>query len=489
MNRFRKTFSGFVALIALIFAGLVAYPVQAAPSSRTQVPAVTVLMYHHISEDAFSSITISPQLLDAHLEMLAARGYEVVSFSRIDAYVRQGKPLPRRAVVLTFDDGLESFYTEVYPRLIQRGIPALNNVITGRVDKPETHSAQGTLRWLTARQIREMQHSGLVELGSHTDGMHEFITHHGQQIARMLDKSPGYRERIVADLTRSQQILEILTGSASPVFAFPFGKYDAETLGLVREVGFTYALTTQPGLYLPSKGGFQMVPRIEAGRPEISPQRLVALIEQAYRAHGLSPYLFPDIAHSGVVKEIEHLADQGVISGYPDGTFGPARLMTRAQFAKVLAKAAGLSPAPQAAAPFADVADPEHRDWVGALVQKGWSTGVTASTYEPYGHVTRQQMASFFVRALGLEEVARQLADDLIPRLHFTDKADIHPSHLANVALAHQIGWITGIPNGNGSYRFEPHSPAKRQQVARLGYEFQVNGERYVERAEALLRQ
>src|SRR5690606_33985503 len=192
---------------------------------------------------------------------------------------------------------------------------------------------------------------------------------------------------------------------------------------------------------------------------------------------------FPDVNPNTVTPDvqqaIEALAEQGIIQGFSDGTFGPNKSITRAQFAKILAQVKGLEPNPAAAAQFTDVKDPEQQGWVGALVAAGLTTGTTATTYSPNRPIQRDQAATFLVRALGLEAVAKAL--DLTPTT--TDGARIHASHKANVGLLEKIGLVKGYPNG----AYGPGDPFKRQQAANLLYNIQQNGDRYVEAAQALL--
>ena len=192
---------------------------------------------------------------------------------------------------------------------------------------------------------------------------------------------------------------------------------------------------------------------------------------------------FPDVNPNTVTPDvqqaIEALAEQGIIQGFPDGTFGPNKSITRAQFAKILAQVKGLKPNPAAAAQFTDVKDPEQRGWVGALVEAGLTTGTTPTTYSPNRPIQRDQAATFLVRALGLEEVAKEL--DLTPTT--TDGARINASHKANVGLLEKIGLVKGYPNG----AYGPGDPFKRQQAANLLYKVQQEGDTYVAAAHALL--
>lgn len=195
---------------------------------------------------------------------------------------------------------------------------------------------------------------------------------------------------------------------------------------------------------------------------------------------------FKDIAGTGAEKQIEALAAEGILRGYPDGTFRPNQPMTRAQLAKVLVLSAGWPENPQASAKFVDVKDAEQQRYVGALVAQGITTGRTPDRFDPNGPLTREQVATFFIRALGLEPLAKEMAERLVPHMPFTDVHRISDAHKANVALAAEIGFLSGVPKGDGTYSFDPKGTAKRQQVARLAYNFKFAAETYQAKAKAL---
>src|SRR5690606_29909881 len=94
-------------------------------------------------------------------------------------------------------------------------------------------------------------------------------------------------------------------------------------------------------------------------------------------AASVFPDVNPNTVSEKVQRAIEALSAQGIIRGFPDGTFGPNKAITRAQFAKILAQVQDLEPKPEAAAQFADISDPEQRGWIGALVAAGLTTGTS----------------------------------------------------------------------------------------------------------------
>lgn len=198
----------------------------------------------------------------------------------------------------------------------------------------------------------------------------------------------------------------------------------------------------------------------------------------AFAATGAAVKL-SDISNSYAKEEIEALVEAGIIGGYADGTFKPANSITRAEFAKILALVLDLEEDAAAASVFTDV-PAWAKGYVGALVNAELTTGVTATTYGSNQNISREQLATFFVRAWDLEEAAEEV--NLTPKFNDADK--VAPYAKANVALAGEIGFINGLPNGN----FDPKGNAQRQAVARLAYEFYVNGEEYLAEAEKVIK-
>ncbi|MCW2990677.1 MAG: Polysaccharide deacetylase [Solirubrobacterales bacterium] len=88
-------------------------------------PALTVALYHHFSDEPgpwvdHLAITTPPALFEQHLDRLE-RDYEIVDLDR----VIDGAPLPRRALLLTFDDGYRSVVDVAGPVLTRRGLPSV----------------------------------------------------------------------------------------------------------------------------------------------------------------------------------------------------------------------------------------------------------------------------------------------------------------------------------------------------------------------------
>ncbi|HSK92621.1 MAG TPA: S-layer homology domain-containing protein, partial [Candidatus Angelobacter sp.] len=158
---------------------------------------------------------------------------------------------------------------------------------------------------------------------------------------------------------------------------------------------------------------------------------------------------FSDIANSKFRADIEWLAAIGITSGCGDGKFCPDGLVTRAQMASFLSRAVGLPPADRDY--FTDDAGNRHESNINRLAQAGITSGCGPSRFCPSGLVTREQMASFLVRAFELPATSRDF---------FTDDADSrHQSNINRLAAS-------GITSGCSADRYCPSGLVTRGQMA-----------------------
>jgi peptidoglycan/xylan/chitin deacetylase (PgdA/CDA1 family) len=212
---------------------------------------VAVLMYHEIRKGPNTLFLPAPELAD-HLEALGQAGYVGITLEQLYQAYSGGAKLPLHPVVLTFDDGYASFYTNAFPLLQRYGYPGTLFVITGNVGKPE---------FVTWDQVRELAAAG-IEMGGHT------VNHP--------DLSKLDANRQAFELTESQRVLAEQSGRPVRFFAYPSGRYNDRTLALAKQAGYVGAVTTLPGLAEPGQDVLQWH-RIRVN-PGISGKALVARI-------------------------------------------------------------------------------------------------------------------------------------------------------------------------------------------------------------------
>lgn len=228
-------------------------------------PAVSgfiVLNYHDILEEEervppFDRIAVNKDHLNDHFAWLQKNNYHVISVQDVLDAAKDGKPLPSKAVMLTFDDGYLSFYTRALPLLKRYKYPATLAVVGSWL---EQQTVAGVKPLMTVTQIREAMASGLVEIASHTYDLHHGIVSNPQgneqsAITSRLysneydeyEKDEDYRKRIYQEVDKSSEKLLQLIGIRPRVMVWPYGEYNAIALEAAKSVGMKVTMGLNDG--------------------------------------------------------------------------------------------------------------------------------------------------------------------------------------------------------------------------------------------------
>jgi peptidoglycan/xylan/chitin deacetylase (PgdA/CDA1 family) len=192
---------------------------------------VPILTYHRV--DLLRSslapitrrLTVDPNEFASQMTWLHAHRWHALSQRQLFAALEEGKQLPPRPVVITFDDGYRDVLGKAAPVLVRLHLRATAYVITARISGPDRS-------FLTWGMLRALERRG-VEIGSHT-------VHHAALPS--LPQGEALRE-----LRDSRAVLERHLGHPVQWFSYPFGAYDSRTVPLVRRAGYVLAVTTRPG--------------------------------------------------------------------------------------------------------------------------------------------------------------------------------------------------------------------------------------------------
>ena len=201
--------------------------------ARNEKKKVPILMYHSISQYAkrrFKQFVVSPALFADHMAYLHRHSYTPITVSQFVRDRAQEKTaLPKRPVVLTFDDGFADFFTEVLPVLQRYSFPATLYVPTMFINGTSRWlqmEGEGTRPMITWEQLSEIAASG-IECGSHSHS-------HPQ-----LDVLPPHVAR--NEIVLSKELLEQHLGREVVSFAYPFGYHTASVRRQVKEAGYASA--------------------------------------------------------------------------------------------------------------------------------------------------------------------------------------------------------------------------------------------------------
>ena len=220
--------AGAALLALLVLAG--ARDGAGASALRSSREPVPILMYHAIrtapADARLPSLYVRPREFAAHVRALRRAGYSAVTLRRVwDAWHGRAK-LPRRPVVLSFDDGYESHVRIALPVLRRERWPGVLNLALDWVDDL---GGDGAVRRLIDAGWQIDAHSR-----THPDLTQVTAT-------RLADETAGARAAV-------QQRF----GVPASFFAYPSGRYDARVIAAVRKAGYLGATTVRRGFARPA---------------------------------------------------------------------------------------------------------------------------------------------------------------------------------------------------------------------------------------------
>ena len=139
-------------------------------------------------------------------------------------------------------------------------------------------------------------------------------------------------------------------------------------------------------------------------RAEMAVFLLRSIHGSSYSPPHASSYSFSDISGCWAADWIEEAKQEGLVKGYPDGTYRPGNPVTRAESAALLLKGkygGDYTPPEASSYSFSDIDDHWAADWIEDLHQKGFANGYPDGTYRPNNPVTRAEMATMLDSVFG----------------------------------------------------------------------------------------
>jgi poly-beta-1,6-N-acetyl-D-glucosamine N-deacetylase len=250
------------SLLCLLLFLIMGSPAEAQTSGRRFVSVA----FHDVVDrrEDLSTDAVTADQLVRFFDWLKGTGWTAVSLDEIAAAGRGGRPLPDKAILLTFDDGYRSLYTRIFPLLQVYRYPAVAALVGSWMESPPNATVRYGDRdvprstFITWAEAREMQASGLVEFASHSSDMHRGLPANPQgnsiAAARTWRYDPNtasyeddarHRARVRADLERSRRQMAGALGRAPRALVWPFGRFSGPALAEAKAAGFAFAFTLE----------------------------------------------------------------------------------------------------------------------------------------------------------------------------------------------------------------------------------------------------
>ncbi|UCC67812.1 MAG: polysaccharide deacetylase family protein [Armatimonadota bacterium] len=196
---------------------------------------VPILCYHRVADDAAGDIsTVAPAVFREQMGWLQEWGFRIVGLEELVSLLACHEPVPRRSVVLTFDDGYESFYHEASETMRELGYTASvfvpTDYVSGAASWEEGLAGSGE-KLLSWEQMGELAGAGF---SFYPHG----VTH------RPLTQLTG--PDLERELRESREVLEDRLGRPARVFCYPYGDCEARVEQAARAAGYDGACGLTP---------------------------------------------------------------------------------------------------------------------------------------------------------------------------------------------------------------------------------------------------
>lgn len=263
-------------------------PVETVLETKQTNPLIPVLMYHILLDGRNDAISIDPKRFKEQMTAVKEAGYTTITDYELADHLDNNTKLPDKPILITFDDGYKSVYTEAYPALEELGMKATVNVITSRIHETPNTLHTDEYEKITWPDARTMQKTILVQ--AHTWDSHykkaNALNEYKGVITGSIATESGietqeeFEKRVVDDFILSKKTIEEKMGYEVVSLSYPYGDYSADTIRLAQLAGYKIAFTVNPGMINRETASRFELKRITANGA-YSGEQLLAKIEEA----------------------------------------------------------------------------------------------------------------------------------------------------------------------------------------------------------------
>lgn len=481
--------------------GEMSFPI-ASGTNPQNITSVRVIMYHNFINEAdiasgihFGEYAMKPSDFEEDLQYLKNNGYTTITSDDVIEYLFHGKVLPPKSVILSIDDGSLGVYTNAYPLLKKYNMKADFNVIGEEIDATWDKLHAGGTRdnddapYCTWEELQEMSDSGVINICSHTYGLHHYdkSKRTGLKI-RENESVEDYTTLVKEDYRLENKCIKGWLNKTPRTVAYPYSRrndtcdrvllentdYEILMAGdTARGTGSNYfvdgadaetqlRLMSRPcrmdgtsiAWYLENIYQLDYVNGINKAENTLTlPAEKCQKIASEYR-------YFDDVSENAWYgASVYYAYVNGFMKGVSYFEFAPEETITRGMAATLLYRIAN-QPDISKKSTFSDVAENEwYANAALWAAENGILTGYADNTYRPDAVISREQLAfSMYKLAQYLKLDVAQLAS----LDGFVDAGSISPGNVKAMqwAVAHKIF------NGNADKSLAPANSVTRAEMA-----------------------
>jgi peptidoglycan/xylan/chitin deacetylase (PgdA/CDA1 family) len=230
-----ETKAGSTAAASPSVAPLPSPPARPAVDQNAEV---VIYGWHRLVNKVHSAWTeITPQDFEKQMEELKNRGITVIPMQDLLAWKRGEKNIPRRAAVLTFDDGWRSQYDVAWPILKKYNYPFTLFIYTEGVRGGKFGGGEA----ITWEQLAEMRDAG-VDIQAHS-ATHQDLKKPYDKVTKKHLNPQEYQAWLDSEILAPKQLLEQRLGIKVNCFAVPFGNWNLQVKETAMHAGYEAMFT------------------------------------------------------------------------------------------------------------------------------------------------------------------------------------------------------------------------------------------------------
>ena len=215
-------------------------PVTDAAIDTEPAKKIPILLYHHIlpAEDlnkygwSGNNSVISLENFHEQMMFLHNNNFRTATLGELEQFLSNGKELPKKTVVITFDDGYLSNAVYAYPVLKEYGFSGTIFMVGITASVEQKIFSPDRLQHISAFKLDDYR--DVFEFGCHTYDMHRKIDNRAVLVN-------SNRDEVTQDLLKNKELI------CSRYFSYPYGIYNEEAIRILKDNGYKLAFTVNRG--------------------------------------------------------------------------------------------------------------------------------------------------------------------------------------------------------------------------------------------------
>ena len=238
----------FVIVFILI---LIAVIIQISPMSkeyRQDQSDLSVIMYHQVTtrNSRIGKYCVSVTQLENDLKYIKDNGYTTITVNDLLDYVYYRKEIPKKPIMITFDDGFESIKQYVLPLMEEYDMKCVVSVVGAYADMTEEQNDHNVnYAYLDWEEIAELVKNERIEIQNHSYDLHQNTKKRKGASQCTGEDYDSYREMLDSDLTKLQNKIFEISSYKPDAFTYPFGCYSKDSTDILKQLGFKAAFVCE----------------------------------------------------------------------------------------------------------------------------------------------------------------------------------------------------------------------------------------------------